>query len=168
LSDDAIGIVARGADMTRPLHKSPGHAPAPVFKADRERACNHCDFRGLLLFPEAMMSNFVALIVEDDPFQRECLAALLKGEGLEVVECANGEVAELVLASTGPELRALVTDIELGGVMSGIELAQYAKRRFPDLNVVIVSGYGPPYVPHDTHFLMKPYEPQQLLDAVLR
>ena len=61
------------------------------------------------------MSNFVALIVEDDPFQRECLADLLKSEGLEVVECANGEVAELVLATTGPELRALVTDVELGG-----------------------------------------------------
>jgi CheY-like chemotaxis protein len=30
------------------------------------------------------MSNFVALIVEDDPFQRECLASLLKTEGLEV------------------------------------------------------------------------------------
>jgi hypothetical protein len=30
---------------------------------------------------------------------------LLKSEGLEVVECASGEVAELVLVSTGPELR---------------------------------------------------------------
>jgi CheY-like chemotaxis protein len=79
------------------------------------------------------MSNFVALIVEDDAFQRECLADLLKSGGLEVVECANGEVAELVLASAGPDLRALVTDIELGGEMSGVELAQYAKRRFPGL-----------------------------------
>jgi DNA-binding NtrC family response regulator len=114
------------------------------------------------------MSNFVALIVEDDPFQRECLADLLKSEGLEVVECANAAVAELVLASTGPELRALVTDVELGGEMSGVELAQYAKRKFSDLNVVMVSGHGPPYVPQDTHFLMKPYEPQQLLDAVLK
>jgi len=35
------------------------------------------------------MSNFVALVVEDDPFQRESLADLLKGEGLEVVECAD-------------------------------------------------------------------------------
>lgn len=114
------------------------------------------------------MSNFVALVVEDDVFQRECLADLLKGEGLEVVECANGEVAELVLASTGPELRALVTDIELGGEMSGVQLAQYAKRKFPGLNVVMVSGNRPSYVPHDTHFLQKPYPPQQLLDAVLK
>ena len=72
-----------------------------------------------------------------------------------------------VLASTGPDLRALVTDVELGGEMSGVELAQYAKRKFPDLKVVMVSGHGPPYVPQDTYFLMKPYEPQQLLDAVL-
>ncbi|MBT1515376.1 response regulator [Bradyrhizobium sp. SRL28] len=114
------------------------------------------------------MSNFVALIVEDDPFQRECLADLLKSEGLEVVECADAAAAELMLASTGPDLRALVTDVELGGEMSGLELAQYAKRKFPDLNVVMVSGQGPPHVPHDTRFLRKPFEPQQLLDAVLR
>jgi DNA-binding NtrC family response regulator len=120
------------------------------------------------VFLEAMMSNFVALIVEDDAIQRECLADLLKGEGFQVVECANGEVAELVLASTGPELRALVTDIELGGEMSGVELAQYAKRRFPGLNVVMVSGRSPPYIPQDTNFLMKPYAPQQLLDAILK
>ena len=114
------------------------------------------------------MSKFVALVVEDDPFQRECLADLLKSEGLGVVECENGEVAELVLATTGTELRAMVTDIELGGEMSGLELAQYAKRRFPELNVVMVSGHGAPYVPHDTHFLAKPYDPKKLLDAVLR
>jgi CheY-like chemotaxis protein len=113
------------------------------------------------------MSNFVVLIVEDNPFHREALADLLKSEGLEVVECANGEVAELVLTATGADLRALVTDTELGGSMSGVELAQYAKRRFPGLNVVIVSGRGPPYIPQDTHFFMKPYEAQQLLDAVL-
>ena len=73
-----------------------------------------------------------------------------------------------VLASTGPDLRALVTDVELGGDVSGVELAQYAKRQFPGLNVVMVSGHGAPFVPRDTHFLIKPYDPQQLLDAVLR
>jgi len=48
----------------------------------------------LVSFQEAVMSKFIALVVEDDPFQRECLADLLKGEGLEVLECATGEVAE--------------------------------------------------------------------------
>ena len=89
------------------------------------------------------MSNFVALIVEDDVLQRECLADLLKSEGLEVVECANGEVTELVLASTGPEVRALVTDIELGGEMSGVQLAQYCQAQIPRPDCRDGLGAGP-------------------------
>ena len=114
------------------------------------------------------MLKFIALVVEDDPFQRAFVADLLKDEGLEVVECASAEAAELVLVSTGNELRALVTDVNLAGGESGVELAQFAKRRFPDLNVVMVSGGGTPYVPHNTRFLMKPYMPDELLAAVLR
>jgi CheY-like chemotaxis protein len=93
------------------------------------------------------------------------VADLLKDQGLQVVECASAEAAELVLASTGNELRALVTDINLACDMSGVELAQFAKCRFPDLNVVMVSGRGTPYVPHNTRFLMKPYLPGDLLAA---
>ena len=52
------------------------------------------------------MSNVMALVVEDDAFQSEAVADLLRGEGLEVVECSTGEAAELVVASTGTELLA--------------------------------------------------------------
>jgi CheY-like chemotaxis protein len=113
------------------------------------------------------MSNFVALVVEDDVLQREIVSELLRDHGLEVVECSTAEAAELVLTSTGTELRALVTDVNLAGIMSGLELAEYAKRRFPHLNVVMVSGKGPSYVPHDTRFFLKPYRPKELLEAVL-
>jgi len=113
------------------------------------------------------MSNFVALVVEDDLFQRETLSDLLKDKGLEVVECSTAEAAEIVLVSTGPELRALVTDISLAGQMSGVELAQFAKRRFPHLNVVMISGRGPAYIPENTSFFLKPYRPSDLLEAVL-
>jgi len=113
------------------------------------------------------MMNFIALVVEDDPFQRAFLADLLKEEGLEVVECASAEAAELVLVGTGNELRAMVTDVNLAGDKSGVDLAQFAKRKFPNLNVVMISGRGPPYIPQDTRFLMKPVLPDELLDAVL-
>lgn len=113
------------------------------------------------------MMNFIALVVEDDPLQRVHLADLLKEQGLEVVECASAEAAELVLVATGTELRALVTDVNLAGDTSGVELAQYAKRKFPQLNVVMVSGRGPPYIPQDTRFLMKPVLPDEFIDAVL-
>ena len=113
------------------------------------------------------MSNFIALVVDDDPLQRTFLADLLKDEGLEVIECASAEAAELVLVATGNDLRALVTDVNLSGGKSGVQLAQYAKRKFPRLNVVMVSGNGPPYIPQDTRFLRKPCVPDELLDAVL-
>ena len=65
------------------------------------------------------MSNFVTLLVEDDAFQREVLADVLKDEGFEVIECTTGEAAELIIASTGTELQALITDHNLAGEMSG-------------------------------------------------
>lgn len=113
------------------------------------------------------MSNFVALVVEDDAFQREVVSDLLRDNGLEVVECSTAEAAEIVLATTGTELRALVTDVNLAGPMSGVELAAYAKRKFPRLNVIMVSGKDPAYMPHDTRFFLKPYRVDELLDAVL-
>jgi CheY-like chemotaxis protein len=64
---------------------------------------------------EVRMSNFVTLLVEDDAFQREVLADVLKDEGFEVIECTTGEAAELIIAATGTELQALITDHNLPG-----------------------------------------------------
>jgi CheY-like chemotaxis protein len=122
---------------------------------------------GISLFWRQEMSNFVALVVEDDLIQREFTAELLRDEGLEVVECSTAEAAELVVVATGTELLALVTDNCLAGEMTGVQLAEYAKRRFPHINVVVVSGQDPAYIPDNTTFLLKPYKPTELLDAVL-
>ena len=83
------------------------------------------------------------------------------------MECSTAEAAELVVVSTGTELLALVTDVSLGGEMSGVQLAEYAKLKFPRLKVIIISGNNPPYLPQDTTFLLKPYRAKQLLDALL-
>ena len=112
------------------------------------------------------MSNFVVLLVEDDAFQREALADLLKDEGFEVIECTTAEAAELIIASTGPELRALVTDHNLAGAMSGAALAQYARHRYPHMNIVIMSGTTVQPMPVNTTFLQKPFTPARLLEAV--
>ena len=72
-----------------------------------------------------------------------------------------------MVAFTGPELRAVVTDVSLSGEMSGVELAQYAKRKYPHINVIMVSGRSPPCIPQDASFLLKPYRPRELLEAVL-
>jgi DNA-binding NtrC family response regulator len=112
------------------------------------------------------MSNFVTLLVEDDVFQREILSDLLKDEGYEVVECTMAEAAELIIASTGTELRALITDHNLAGKMSGAELAQYARRHYPQMNIVVMSGTTVKPLPANATFLQKPFIPEKLLEAV--
>ena len=112
------------------------------------------------------MSNFLTLLVEDDPFQREVLAVVLKDEGFEVIECTTAESAELIIASTGTELQALITDHNLARKMSGAELAHYARRRHPHMNIVIISGTAVEPIPVGTMFLRKPFPPERLLDMV--
>jgi DNA-binding response OmpR family regulator len=112
------------------------------------------------------MSNFMALLVEDDTLQRQVLADILKDDGFEVVECTTAEAAELVIATSGTELRTLVTDNHLDGAMSGIELARYALQRFPELNVIIMSGREVSSLPANAQFLRKPFAPATLLGAV--
>lgn len=86
-----------------------------------------------------MNVKLVVLLVKDDMFQREVLADLLKDEGFEVIECTTAEAAELIIASTGSELLAVVTDHNLAGAMSGAALASYAGRRHPGMTIVIMS-----------------------------
>ena len=105
----------------------------------------------------------LALVVEDDRFQREMLSDLLRDEHMDVIECESAEAAERVLAQVGAALRVLVTDVELAGVQNGIELADSAKRHFPALNIVIISGQDNLTLPPDVHFLRKPWQPLDLL-----
>jgi DNA-binding NtrC family response regulator len=115
---------------------------------------------------EVWMSNFVIPLVEDDPFQREPLADLLKDEGFEVIQCTTAEAAGLIIASSGTELQALITDHKLAGAMSGAALAHYARSRHPQMNIVIMSGATVKPMPVGTTFLQKPFTPERLLDAI--
>jgi DNA-binding NtrC family response regulator len=112
------------------------------------------------------MPNFVTLLVEDDALLREALTNLLKDDGFEVIECTTAESAELIIASTGTELQALITDHHLAGEMSGAQLAQYARRQYPHLNIVIMSGKPVKPMPVGTAFLQKPFPPERLLAMV--
>ncbi len=107
-------------------------------------------------------------MVEDDQFQREMLSDLLRDEHMEVIACESAEAAELVLEEVGSLLHLLVTDVELAGHENGIELADAARRHFPALNVVIISGRDNLRLPPNVHFLRKPWQPLDLLREAMR
>lgn len=112
-----------------------------------------------------------ALVVEDDPFLREMVCTILE-EAIEepkIIECATAEAAVAVLDRKGPEIDLLITDIELAGIMTGIELAQIAKRRLSNIHIIVTSGrIKPDVLPPDAAFLPKPWRPLELIQHLNR
>ena len=103
-----------------------------------------------------------ALVVEDDPIQREMIALLLEETDYDVIQCEDAETAELALKNRHPAL--LVTDITLVGDMTGIELVEHARQISPSLRVIVMSGKPPSRaLPEGVTFFAKPFYPIELI-----
>jgi two-component system, cell cycle response regulator CpdR len=99
-----------------------------------------------------------ALVVEDDPMQREMMCVLLEESNYDVIQCESAEAAELVLDRTSQSLALMITDVSLAGRMSGVELARIATSRNPQLDVVVTSGRAlPEPLPPGAKFWSKPW-----------
>ena len=106
------------------------------------------------------------LLVDDETQTREAVSELLAQTGHEVLQAADAEEALGVLDAR--PVAILITDVQLPGD-SGIELAREARRRNPDLRVVLASGGDRPEaqsVGFDFEYLRKPFSADQLRDAI--
>jgi DNA-binding NtrC family response regulator len=103
-----------------------------------------------------------ALVVEDDPIQRDMIALLLEESDFTVIRCEDAETASLALKARHPSL--LVTDISLAGKMDGLELAHFARMTDCMMRVVVISGSRPATaLPDGVTFLAKPVYPVALI-----
>jgi DNA-binding NtrC family response regulator len=109
------------------------------------------------------MGGVKLLVVDDDPDVRSMVADFLVDAGFCVLQAEDGPQA-LVLLADHPSLRMIISDIRMPE-MSGIELAEEALRRCPELLVILISGYT-----DQQHqgwpFLMKPFRMSRLGDLV--
>jgi DNA-binding NtrC family response regulator len=104
----------------------------------------------------------IAVLVEDDPIQREMIALLLEETDFDVIRCEDGETARLALKSRRPAV--LITDVSLVGTMTGIELAHLAREADPTLCIIVMSGMPPASaLPDDVTFFSKPIYPIELI-----
>jgi PAS domain S-box-containing protein len=83
----------------------------------------------------------VALLVDDDPEVCEMIAAILAESGWRTIATESFAAAMAVIDDTAA-LDALISDIMIPPGPDGIELAQRARRRRPDLPILLLSGYG--------------------------
>ena len=108
------------------------------------------------------------LLVEDDPSLLDFLAELLAADGLKVA-CARTALEALALLEAGPAPAILVTDIQLAGTLSGLDLARSVAASWPSVRLLLISGECRPahdQYPPDALFFTKPFAPGALISVV--
>jgi DNA-binding response OmpR family regulator len=109
------------------------------------------------------------LLIEDDEQVRTFLSDALTDEGFDVDSLANAEDA-LVLLGAGQVPDVLVTDIHLGPGLDGIDLADVARVKHPDVGVVFISGESCGAQGHrlgvHERFLRKPFSSSSLTEVI--
>ncbi len=115
------------------------------------------------------MARAQILIVEDDRDLREALVTTLELAKFRVREADSAEQAMLRLAEEPVDM--IVSDVNMPG-MSGHELLAEVQRHYPGLPMMLITAYG--QISHAVSamqsgaidYLVKPFEPQVLVEAV--
>lgn len=109
------------------------------------------------------------LIAEDNPAVREFIERAIKTLGVKVVSVADGQQALDALNQDTYDV--LVTDIVMPNV-DGIALALKAVRQYPNLKIVMISGYAQERMrAHNLDALVhriiaKPFSLEEICEAV--
>jgi PAS domain S-box-containing protein len=110
---------------------------------------------------ESATDNEKVLVVDDQPDVLDMTLELFRNMGYEVLSANNGKDALAILESM-PDVKILFSDVVMPG-MSGIDLAREARRRTPNIKIILASGYhagsltGQNSGAKDYKFIKKPY-----------
>jgi CheY-like chemotaxis protein len=110
----------------------------------------------------------VVLVFDDEAVLRLLATDVLEENGFQVLEAENARAALKVLADH-PDIRVLFTDINMPGVLDGLDLAQETHARWPDIKLLVTSGRPKPAdrdIPDAGRFVAKPYSPELLVGEI--
>jgi CheY-like chemotaxis protein len=106
------------------------------------------------------------MVVEDDSLVAELAAGMLGELGFEPIVAHSAKEA-LVRLAAGDRPKLIFTDIVMPGGISGIELARKIRDRFPELPILLTTGYSEQVAgTHGFPVLQKPYELESLAGAL--
>jgi CheY-like chemotaxis protein len=141
-----------------PLARAEPHARAPRTEQVREG-----------MSPRTHPHTILA--VDDDEDVLALAKEYLTGLGYTVLTASRAEEALAILEKRGADVHLLFTDVIMPGGMNGIGLAQAAARLYPNLAVLLTTGYneemiadGPDRPSLDV--IGKPYRRSELADRV--
>ncbi|MBU0480923.1 MAG: response regulator [Proteobacteria bacterium] len=108
------------------------------------------------------------LLVDDEDHFRERLGRALVKRGYQVTAAADYGEAMTVLADTCPDMA--IIDLRMPG-RSGLELVKSALEKYPDLKIVVLTGYGSIATATDAirlgamNYISKPADTDEILAA---
>jgi len=106
------------------------------------------------------------MVVEDDAFVAELAASMLNELGFEATVTHSAKEA-LEQLTSGDKPKLIFSDIVMPGGISGIELARKVRDRFPELPILLTTGYSENVGgTHGFPVLQKPYELESLAGAL--
>ncbi|GAB6152741.1 two-component system response regulator YesN [Desulfosporosinus burensis] len=112
------------------------------------------------------------LLVDDEELERKIICFILQSSGLPITivgEATNGRESLEKVHLTRPDL--IIMDIKMPGI-DGIEATRQIKALYPATEVIILTAYGKfsysqqAIKAQATDYLLKPIQPQQLIEAV--
>jgi two-component system, response regulator PdtaR len=107
------------------------------------------------------------LIVEDEVLIRAFMRDVFEEVGFTTREAANADEALELLKVE--EFAAVVSDVEMPGTMTGVDLAWVVDRKWPRTGLVLISGRQLPSrggIPAKARFIAKPWNMDVLLQTV--
>lgn len=118
--------------------------------------------------PVASTSTGRILVVDDDPLIAMSAVDMLEDLGHTVIR-ANSGTRALELLETDPAVDVVMTDHVMPG-MTGLELAEIVRRKWPNLRVLLATGFAdlPGHERTDLPRLSKPYHQAQLQAEINR
>ena len=112
------------------------------------------------------------LAVDDEPAMGSMVRRILRPEGHSVVTATGGEEALHLLALEPFDV--VISDVGMGPRMNGWALAAEIRQHYPELPVVLATGWGASIDPSEARakcvdaVLAKPYQPADLEEMLAR
>lgn len=134
-----------------------------------EKTCEICGRE------KADLRNITMLIMDDEPQLRYIMQEVLKDEGANIIQAADGNEAIDIFerrAATGEPVNIVIADLTIPGGMGGMEAVRILREQGLPFKAIVISGYSTDPVISDYQsygfdaYLVKPFSAEDLLKAV--
>lgn len=117
-----------------------------------------------------MSDSVCVFVVDDEALILLTIEHALQDGGFDHKSVMSAEEAVTLFREHGEDCRALITDVNLGGELTGWDVARNAREKFPTLPVVYVTGdsaheWAANGVPNSI-LVSKPFVAAQIINAV--